>query len=221
MSIKQIKEEAVPGSGEEAFSQEDDDLDSGTDFSSDEDIGQFGKTDEALRAEDTSEEDASENNLMGKLKSSEDIVSFEELDNLDLDKTEIRSELEQINAEQVESGFESLEEGLSESLKNSIEKALASGNIHQFENLKERIDRLRDEFDSDSVEEVQELKTEVKELQDNMEMISDLIIDSAGEGNLQDSLDSASSDEIEDLRSEIEEIREDLANLSDFVVEMS
>jgi len=160
--------------------------------------------------------------LVNKLSSASGVVTLEDLkNNSDLSEDDLVEELEKLDGSQLDSEFEEIGD-IDQNLENSIENVFASGDIHQFENLKERIERLSGNIDSESLEKVESLEVEVQSLQEDMKMISDKIIDAAGEGNLQDSLGSNSSqDEIEELRSEIEEIREDIANLSDFVVENS
>ena len=235
MSIKQMEEDSVPG---DPFSDDDNQEETSTDFSENEQLGSFEEPEEDVAEDDFSEEEGSDSELVEMIKSSDKVVEPKDLQDLDMSDEELRKALGEINPEELDGGFESLEDDISDTLENSIEKTLRSGGVHQFENLKERIDRLREDLNADSghevnelkakvddlqgsLEEVDGLKAEVGDLQDSLEMISDYIIDTAGEGNLQDSLESTSSDEVEELRSEIDEIRDDLANLSDFVVEMS
>ncbi len=232
MSIKQI-EEGISGS--QGFNQDEDfakegkistqqgqdsediDVPEGFDRSETNELDQ-----EESKEQDTQIDSDSGDNLVNELTSPSEVVTLEDLkNNSDIEEDNLAERLENLDANQIDSAFDEIG-GIDENLENSIENAFASGDIHQFENLKERIERLSGEIDSESLEKVESLQAEVQSLQEDMKMISDKIIDAAGEGNLQDSLGSnASQDEIDDLRSEIEEIREDIANLSDFVVENS
>lgn len=165
--------------------------------------------------------ETSSDKVLNKINSPKGVISYEDLErNLDLDENKITSELEEINVHEIKASFEPVCGEIQEGLEESIEEAIRSGSLHQFENLKERVDRIKEKIDSGSIEELSVVKEEVSYLKDNMEMLSEYIVDSEHQTNSQQESEENLSQDIEELKTEVEEIRSDIVSLSEFMFEM-